>query len=60
MSAKQLALNVVNRLPEEATMRELTEELYAEAVREGLAELDRGEGIPHDQVKRQFDSWFTE
>ena len=60
MSAKQLALNVVNCLPEDATMHELTEELYAAAIREGLEELDRGEGIPHSEVKRQFDSWFTE
>ncbi len=60
MSAKQLALNVVNRLPEEATMHELTEELYAAAIREGLEQLDRGQAVPHDEVKRQFDSWFIE
>ena len=59
MSAKELALHVVQQLPDNATMHELTEELYAAAVREGFAELDRGEGVPHDEVKRQFDSWFT-
>jgi len=59
MSAKELALYVIKRLPDNATMRELTEELYAAAVREGLAELDRGEGVPHDEVRRQFDSWST-
>jgi len=60
MSAKELALNVINSLPDEATMPELTEELYSAAIREGLDELDRGEGIPHEEVKRQFNSWFTE
>ena len=40
-------------------MHELTEELYAAAVREGLAELDRGEGVLHDEVKGRFNSWFT-
>jgi predicted transcriptional regulator len=59
MNAKELALDVINRLPEEATMHELTEELYAAAVRQGLDELDRGEGIAHDEVKRRFQSWFT-
>ena len=59
MSAKELALHVIQRLPDEATMHELNEELYAAAVREGLDELDHGEGILHDEVKRQFDSWFT-
>ena len=59
MSAKELAQHVIECLPDNATMHELTEELYAAAVREGLAELDRGEGIMHDEVKRRFDTWFT-
>ncbi len=59
MRAKELALDVIRRLPEDATMYDLTEELYAAAVREGLSELDRGEGIAHEEVKRQFASWFT-
>jgi predicted transcriptional regulator len=40
-------------------MRDLTEELYAAAVRQGLDELDRGEGLSHEEVKQQFDSWFA-
>jgi predicted transcriptional regulator len=59
MRAKELALDVIKQLPDDATMRELTEELYTAAVREGLDELDQGKGIPHDEVKRQFDGWFT-
>ena len=48
MSAKELALDVINQLPDQATMRDLTEELYAAAVRQGLDELDRGEGLSHE------------
>jgi hypothetical protein len=59
MCAKELALEVIKRLPEDATMHDLTGELYAAAVRQGLDELDRGDGIAHDEVKRQFESWFT-
>lgn len=58
MSAKELAQNVIKNLPDNATMHDLTEELYAAAVREGLAELDRGKGLAHDDVKREFQSWF--
>jgi hypothetical protein len=58
MSAKELAKDVLNRLPDNVTMHELTEELYAAAVREGLEELDRGAGILHEDVKREFSSWF--
>ena len=59
MSAKETALQVISGLAHDVTWTELTDELYAAAVREGLDELDRGEGIPHEEVKRQFDSWFT-
>ena len=59
MRAKELALDVIKRLPDDATMHDVTEELYAAAVREGLEELDQGKGINHDEVKRQFGSWFT-
>jgi len=59
MSVKELALDVIKQLPEQATMRDLTEELYAAAVRQGLEELDRGEGVSHEEVKQQFDSWFA-
>jgi len=59
MSAKELAQDVIKHLPENATMHDLTEELYAAAVREGLAELDRGEAVPHAEVKRQFETWIS-
>jgi predicted transcriptional regulator len=59
MRAKELALDVIKHLPDDATMHELTEELYAATVREGLDELDQGKGIPHDEVNRQFKGWFT-
>jgi predicted transcriptional regulator len=57
--AKELAFDAIKKLPEDATMHDVTQELYAAAVREGLEELDRGEGIPHEEAKRRFQSWFT-
>jgi predicted transcriptional regulator len=59
MSAKETALRVINELSDDVTWGQLTEELYAAAVREGLDQLDRGEGIRHEEVKQQFDSWFS-
>ena len=29
------------------------------AVQKSLGQLDKGEGIPHDEVKRQLASWLT-
>ena len=59
MSAKETALQVISGLADDVTWSQLTDELYAAAVQQGLDELNRGEGIPHEEVKRQFDSWFT-
>jgi len=31
---------------------------FVTAVREGLAEMDRGEGIPIEEVERELPSWI--
>ena len=54
MRAKALAQDVIARLPDDVTMHDLAEELYIASVREGLEELDHGEGILHDEAKRQL------
>ena len=33
---------------------------FIAAVEEGLAELDRGEFITHEELEREFDSWTFE
>ena len=32
---------------------------FSAAIDEARAQLDRGEGIPHEEAKRQMMSWFT-
>ena len=58
MSAKEILLEVAEKLPPDATLTDAIYELeFRQAVVEGLAELDRGEGIPIEQVKAQIASW---
>jgi predicted transcriptional regulator len=58
MSAKEILLEVAQKLPVGATLSDAIHELeFRQAVEEGLAELDRGEGIPIEQVKAQIASW---
>lgn len=33
---------------------------FIAAVKEGLAELDRGEFVTHEELEREFDSWNFE
>lgn len=52
MSAKEILLEVADKLPLDATLVDAIYELeFRQAVQEGLAELDRGEGIPIEEVK---------
>ena len=60
MSAKEILLEVAEKLPANATLTDAIYELeFRQAVEEGLAELDRGEGIPIEQVKAQIASWAS-
>ena len=58
MSAKEILLEVAEKLPPDATLTDAIYELeFRQAVEQGLAELDRGEGIPIEQVKAKIASW---
>jgi hypothetical protein len=58
MSAKDILLEVAEKLPPEATLNDAIYELeFRQAVQQGLDELDRGEGIPIEQVKAKIAEW---
>jgi predicted transcriptional regulator len=58
MSTKEILLEVAEKLPPDATLVDAIYELeFRQAVEEGLASLDRGEGIPIDEVKARIAEW---
>lgn len=58
MSTKEILLEVAERLSSDATIADAISELqFRQAVEQGLAELDRGEGIPIDEVKAKIAEW---
>jgi predicted transcriptional regulator len=60
MSNKEIVIDLIHRLPDEATLMEIAREIeFVAGVREGFAQLDRGEGVPLDDVKKQLPSWIT-
>jgi predicted transcriptional regulator len=60
MSNKGLVIDLVRRLPDQATLMEIAKEIeFVAGVREGFAQLDRGEGVPIEDVKQQLSSWIT-
>jgi len=60
MMQKQLALQVINALSDDAPLSEIVERVeFLAAIQKGLDQLDHGEGIPHEEVKRQLASWLA-
>jgi hypothetical protein len=60
MSEKQLALNSIERLPEDASLDVIAERMeFLAAIRKGLDQIERGETIPHEEVKRQLAAWLS-
>ena len=58
MSTKEILLEMAEKLPPDATLVDAIYELeFRQAVEEGLASLDRGEGIPIDEVKAKIAEW---
>ena len=58
MSNKQIVEDLMHRLPEDASLHDIAREIeFVAGVREGLAELDRGERIPIEEVERELPSW---
>ena len=60
MSDKELVADLVKRLPDDSTLRDIAREIeFVAGVREGFAQLDRGEGTPLEEVAQQLPQWIT-
>jgi hypothetical protein len=60
MTEKEIVLETIRSLPDDCSLDEIAERIeFMAAVQKGLDQLDRGEGIPHDEIKKQLASWLT-
>lgn len=60
MSDKQTVLETVGKLPDDAKLEDILANLTLLArLREGLADSEAGRVLPHEDVKREFQSWIT-
>jgi predicted transcriptional regulator len=61
MTQKQIALDAISELPDDASLTDIADRMdFLDAIQKGFDQIDRGEGIPHEEVKRQLASWPTE
>jgi hypothetical protein len=58
MSSKELVLELVRRLPDEASMLDIAHDIeFVAGVREAMAEFDRGESITAEQLLKEIPEW---
>ncbi len=60
MKDKQVALQTISRLPDDASMEEIAEELQImAAIRKGKADVKAGRVKSHVQVEQLVEAWFS-
>ncbi len=60
MNDKEAVIQLLNRLPSEISLREILREIeFIAAVKEGLDEIDRGQGVSVEAVEKMMEAWTT-
>ncbi len=60
MTEKEIVLETIRGLTDNCSIAEIAERIeFLAAVQKGLDQLDGGEGIPHEEIKKQLASWLT-
>jgi predicted transcriptional regulator len=60
MSDKQVAIEAIQRLPEAATLRDISKEIeLLAAIRKGEEQADRGQVISVEQLEQNLASWLS-
>lgn len=60
MKDKLVAIQTINKLPEDASMEEIAEELQIlAAIRKGKADIKAGRVKSHAQVEKMFEGWIS-
>lgn len=59
VSNKDIIRDLLTRLPDNVSLQEVAQEIeFVAAIRQGLAELDRGDSVPLEQVEAEMASWI--
>ena len=55
MTQKEIVLDPISELPDEVSLQEIADKIeFLAAIQKGMDQLDCGEGIPYEKVKRQL------
>ena len=60
MTAKKQIQQLIRRMPDDCSFEDVQSELYvAEKVRKAMNSIHKGQGIPHEQVKKRLAKWLS-
>jgi len=60
MSNRDIAIDLIQKLPENVSLHDIARELeFIAGVQEGFEQMERGEGVPADEVRKMVPSWIT-
>ncbi|MSR64604.1 MAG: hypothetical protein EXS18_02355 [Verrucomicrobiae bacterium] len=60
MSNRELVIDLVNRLPEDASLHDIAREIeFVAAVREGFDSFEREGGVSPEEAKKKLSSWLS-
>jgi len=61
MNNKQLVLQAIGNLPEDVTFQQISKTVeFLGAIQKGIDQIERGETVPHAEVKRELARWLSE
>jgi predicted transcriptional regulator len=59
-TSKQLAIQAIRKLPDDASLAQIAEEIaIVQAIEEGIKAADEGRLVSHEEVKRQVKQWLS-
>jgi len=61
MSPKELVLEAIQELPDDASIDQIADRVeFMAAIQKGIDDIDHGDTIPHEEIKKQLATWLTE
>jgi hypothetical protein len=58
MSSKEIVRDLLDKLPDEASLTEIAQEIeFLAGIRTGLTELDQGQSLTADELRERLRSW---
>jgi hypothetical protein len=60
MSNRDIAIDLIQKLPPDASLHDIAREIeFVAGVREGFEQMEHGEGLPAEEVRKMVPSWIV-